>query len=66
MRKSTDIDHDRFREACENYEGWCIICKRFTRDQTEPDAHDYLCPECNTNSCMGAEDALLSGEIDIE
>ena len=52
-----------YEEATESYLGWCTECKSFTRDSTEPDAEGYDCPECGENSVMGAEQALLIGEI---
>ena len=50
-------------DATENYLGWCTGCKEFTRDCTEPDAHGYSCPKCECYTVIGAEDALLAGEI---
>ena len=58
------VTEDRYREACEGYEGWCDVCGDFTRDCTEPDAEGYECPQCETvNSVCGAEQALVVGKI---
>jgi hypothetical protein len=32
---------------------------------TEPDAEGYDCPQCGNYTVMGAEQALLTGEIDV-
>jgi len=60
------VTEDRYREACEGYEGWCDVCGDFTRDHTEPDAEGYNCELCETvNSVCGAEQALLVGKLTI-
>ena len=46
-------------EASQDSMGWCTNCEFFTRDCTEPDAHDYDCPECGENSVVGAEELLF-------
>jgi Zn finger protein HypA/HybF involved in hydrogenase expression len=55
-----------YTDATESYIGWCTTCERFTRDSTEPDAHDYECPACGDLTVMGAEDALCQGFIELE
>ena len=62
---TTKIKEQRYREAANSYLGWCTTCKKFTRDMTEPDAEEYDCPVCEENTVMGAEQALLMGEIDV-
>jgi Zn finger protein HypA/HybF involved in hydrogenase expression len=59
----TAVDEVRFVEALENHEGWCSTCGDFTRECTEPDAEHYKCPQCQGMTVMGAEWALLSGEV---
>jgi len=54
-----------YRNAQELYTGWCTSCQDWTRDSTEPDAVDYDCPVCEQNTVMGAEEALIAGEITI-
>lgn len=63
MPKVTEAE---YLEATEGYMGWCPFCLEFTRPQTEPDAEGYDCPECKQNCVMGAEQALLLGEIILE
>ena len=59
------ITEKRYQEACNNYRGWCVVCKKFTRSETEPDAENYECPRCGKDSVTGAENALICGEISI-
>ena len=57
------ISQEMFEEAVSGDCGWCTNCLSFTRDETEPDAIGYDCPCCEENTVMGAEQALLTGEI---
>ena len=57
------VSEEDFREACDLYMGWCTTCHDFTRDSTEPDAEGYDCPVCEQDTVMGAEWALITGEI---
>ena len=60
------ISIELYYEARNNYRGWCSFCQDFTRECTEPDAERYECPKCGWNRVMGAEQALISGEILLE
>jgi hypothetical protein len=55
------ITEARLREALDNYEGWCVTCQDWTRDQTEPDAQGYDCPACERKTIVGAEIVLFRG-----
>lgn len=55
---------DEIRDAIDSNTGWCTVCKQFTRECTEPDATGYDCPVCGQNTVMGAEEAILEGEIE--
>ncbi len=61
----TKITESRYSEARSSYEGWCVECLEFTRSQTEPDAQDYDCPQCEENTVIGAENLLWMDEIAI-
>lgn len=63
---ATKVKVEDYNEAVDQYLGWCTVCKDFTRDSTEPDASGYDCPECEENSVMGAENALILGVIIFE
>lgn len=65
MEKPT-ISQERYEEATESYEGWCTKCKDFTRMECEPDAEGYPCPNCNYNTVVGAENALIMGLFEFE
>jgi Zn finger protein HypA/HybF involved in hydrogenase expression len=63
MKPPTTVTATEYEHATEAYSGWCTECEDFTRESTEPDAEDYPCPVCGHSSVMGAEQALLMGEI---
>ena len=60
------IDVETYQEMCDSYTGFCTNCKDFTRECTEPDAEDYDCPECEQNTVVGTEQALVLGLITVE
>lgn len=62
----TKVAEADYADAVENYMGWCTSCKEFTRENTEPDAEGYDCPQCEQNTVIGAEDALVHGHIEFE
>ena len=62
----SSISEERYHEACDSYEGYCTECKDFTRETTEPDAEGYDCPKCDGDTVMGAEQAMITGEVEIE
>lgn len=56
----------RYENLCEKYAGYCKACKKITRkDSTEPDAREYPCPRCKSNTCYGIEEALMMGLIEV-
>lgn len=62
-KKATVVSKADFIDAQEDNMGFCLVCKEFTRDCTEPDACYYDCPECENDSVFGAEQSLLEGLI---
>lgn len=62
----SEIAEEDYQQAVACYEGWCTVCKLFTRDRTEPGAEDYDCPACGNTTVMGAEQALLLSYIAIK
>jgi Zn finger protein HypA/HybF involved in hydrogenase expression len=64
-QKATPISQAEYELAREQYDGWCHVCKDFTREETEPDAEEYDCPECGGNTVTGAENALIAGLIEL-
>jgi len=57
------VPASEYHAAARDYQGWCLMCEDFTRDATEPDAEGYFCPECRRHEVVGAELALLRGDI---
>jgi Zn finger protein HypA/HybF involved in hydrogenase expression len=56
MKTISGLDYEWARD---NYMGWCSACEDWTREQTEPDAEEYICPDCGNKTVIGAEDAML-------
>jgi hypothetical protein len=55
--KMTEKKYRRHRGA---YDGYCIKCDDITREgRTEPDAEEYHCPECDGNTVLGMDYALM-------
>lgn len=44
-------------------EGYCSTCDEFTNGGVEPDAQGYKCDECDENTVMGAELAIVILEL---
>lgn len=63
---ATLITEFEYREAADNYTGWCKKCHDFTRDECEPDARRYGCPVCEQRTVYGAEEALMMGLIEFK
>ena len=59
------IGQRAFQNACDKYRGFCTACQKFTRGETEPDAERYRCPRCKGATVMGAEQAVICGELDV-
>jgi hypothetical protein len=60
------MSEDDFQDACNEDQGFCTVCREFTRDCCEPDAECYACEECGEDTVFGAEQALIMGLIEIE
>lgn len=44
--------------------GYCTHCEEVTCDSgVEPDAEGYSCPQCDNDTVMGVENAIISGEF---
>lgn len=52
---------EQIEEGMENYWGYCINCGE-SRECTEPDATEYPCEDCGTNTVYGAEELLIMGK----
>ena len=65
MTTSIQVSEVDYVDATENYLGWCTECNGFTTSEVEPDAEDYHCDDCDCDTVVGAENALIMGLIDI-
>jgi hypothetical protein len=62
------ITYDEYDDARGNYMGWCVLCKCFSREHTEPDIWldvAYVCPDCGQKTVIGAEAALIDEAFEI-
>jgi hypothetical protein len=59
------VSMEEFKEAQENYLGWCTHCQDFCGEECESDAEEYECPVCEQKTCYGADQALIMGLIDF-
>jgi len=59
------ITEDEYLDAENNSDGYCVVCKEFTRGCTEPDAEDYDCPVCGENAVKGTMTALMDEEFNF-
>lgn len=59
------VTESEYKDACDSNLGFCIECKKFTREMVEPDAENYECPECESNNVFGAEQSLILDHIQI-
>lgn len=50
----------------ENYDGFCLACGEAKEGGVEPDAESYICLECDSNSVMGIELALIAGLVTVD
>lgn len=56
-----------FKVHCDEYDGYCSKCDQITQfGDVEPDAEGRLCDECEENTVMGVEQAMLKGLIDVQ
>jgi len=62
---ATPIAEADYVNYCDTFMGFCIECKEWTRESTEPDAQEYKCPKCGEFSVVGAEDALMMNYVEI-
>ena len=60
-----EMSMEEYYDASDSHEGYCTKCKELTCDMCEPYAENYPCPDCENNSVMGIENAMLLGYIEI-
>ena len=57
---------DEWQEYRGSHQGYCLACKEWTRDMTEPDARNYDCPCCEKLEVYGDEELLIMGLVSEE
>jgi predicted RNA-binding Zn-ribbon protein involved in translation (DUF1610 family) len=57
----TGGEYRRMRGA---YVGVCIACGA-TKNECEPDASDYRCPECNEDMVFGIELLVIMDRVEV-
>lgn len=50
---------DELMEHAEEYDGICIKCGEWTAGGCEPDAREYKCYSCGSQSVYGAEEVVF-------
>ncbi len=65
MSKPIRVSLDEYQEHVADNDGICLSCKEWTFGGVEPDASEYLCESCEEKRVMGAEEALMMGELDV-
>lgn len=60
------LSMEQYQQHVDSMDGFCVECDDFTRQgETELDAEEYECPQCEQNTCKGAEMAMVEGDLDI-
>jgi hypothetical protein len=64
---SFKVTEEEFRQHCDDSDGICLECGEWSSsgEHVEPDAEDYKCGFCGEYKVMGAEMALVGGEIEF-
>lgn len=56
---------ERFQECQDDNSGYCTSCDAITSSDVEPDAEGYHCEECQNETVMGVENALILEHIEV-
>ena len=60
------LDYEEYQDLADGYAGYCRVCDEVTEDSgVESDARGYECPECEQETLMGIEEALLEGHLEV-
>ena len=54
-----------FQDHVNDYDGVCLACGEWSCGGVEPDAEAYECESCGAFEVVGAEQAMVMGEIRI-
>jgi hypothetical protein len=61
-RPARVITLEQYHEARENYLGYCDLCGA-ERSCCEPDARQYRCEDCGSQSVYGCDEYLAVGNV---
>lgn len=64
-RRTIEMSQETFAAHCDEYNGICGNCFSIRYGQTEPDAENYFCEECESKSVQGMENAMISGLVEV-
>ncbi len=65
-KTTLDLTPSEYQDHDDSNDGYCVQCNAITRSgDTEPDAREYPCPDCNGTNCYGIQEALLMGKLNI-
>lgn len=59
------MTEEQYQEHTEANDGYCTKCDKVTSSDVEPDAEGYHCEECQNETVMGVENALILEHIEI-
>lgn len=62
MNKFTEQE---YHEHCDDYNGICMNCHAIRYGDTEPDAENYPCEDCEQDTVFGFEQALIMEIIEV-
>jgi len=54
---------EEYTEELDSNAGYCSNCDAITTFGVEPDARNYVCPDCEKRTVYGLEEALLMGFV---
>lgn len=57
---------EELEDHIESNDGICLGCGEWSCGGVEPDARGYECEVCGENKVMGAEEALIAGELVVD
>jgi hypothetical protein len=60
------LNESEYRDHVNDFDGICLECGEWTCGGVETDAEGYDCEECGAGLVMGAEMALIAGQITFE
>lgn len=60
-----NVTKDEFEDLQDDLAGYCTECQAVTTEEVDPDSEDQECQECGSETCVGIDQALVLGLIQI-